>query len=356
MNQPSSAVQFLLASASFVVVVAGLKAAQPMVVPFLVAVFIALICSPPLLWLKGKGVPGWAAVSLLLLAILAAGTLVAVVAGSSIDDFRRDLPDYQRRLLALFQQSLAALRSRGLELDPRAVQEAFNPGLAMQLAGATLTSLGNLMADALLILLTVAFILAEEVGLARKLAVLRGDSDPLVAALQGFAASVNRYLALKTLTSLLTGVALYLWLALLGVDYAGLWGLLAFLLNFIPTVGSILAAIPPVLLALVQLGPWPALWTGLGYLAVNMVVGNLLEPRLMGRGLDLSPLVVFLSLVFWGWVLGPMGMLLSVPLTILLKLALEQHPQTRWLGVLLGGRLPDPPPAREGDPAIGGGS
>ena len=120
---------------------------------------------------------------------------------------------------------------------------------------------------------------------------------------------------------------------LIGVDYHVLWGLLAFLLNFIPTFGSILAAVPPVLLAIVQLGFGEALMTAALYVAVNVIVGSILEPRFMGKGLDLSSLVVFLSLVFWGWILGPVGMLLSVPLTIMLKIALESSPDTHWAAV-----------------------
>ena len=127
-----------------------------------------------------------------------------------------------------------------------------------------------------------------------------------------------------------------LWLWLLGVDHAQLWGVMAFLLNFVPNIGSIIAAVPAVLLALVQLGMGTALFVAAGYLVVNIVIGSVLEPRFMGRGLGLSTLVVFLSLVFWGWVLGPVGMLLSVPLTITVKLALDSSKDTRWLGILLG--------------------
>ena len=125
-------------------------------------------------------------------------------------------------------------------------------------------------------------------------------------------------------------------LALIGVDYPVLWGALAFLLNFIPNIGSIIAAVPPVLLALIQLGVAQAALVAGGFLVINMAIGNFLEPRYMGQGLGLSTLVVFLSLVFWGWVLGPVGMLLSVPLTIAVKIALEVRPDTRWMAIMLG--------------------
>jgi AI-2 transport protein TqsA len=122
----------------------------------------------------------------------------------------------------------------------------------------------------------------------------------------------------------------------IGVDYFVLWGLLAFLLNFIPTLGSILAAVPPVLLAIIQLGVPEALAVGAVFFGINTIIGNILEPRFMGKGLDLSSLVVFLSLVFWGWILGPVGMLLSVPLTMTVKIALENFEGTYWVAVMLG--------------------
>jgi AI-2 transport protein TqsA len=148
-------------------------------------------------------------------------------------------------------------------------------------------------------------------------------------------ANVNRYMGLKALFSLATGVCVWILLAIIGVEFAGTWGLLAFFLNFIPAIGSFIAAIPAILWALIQLGLAPALLTALAYLVVNSLIGNLLEPRFMGRKLGLSTLVVFLSLIFWGWVLGPVGMLLSVPLTMIAKIALATDEDSRWIAVML---------------------
>jgi predicted PurR-regulated permease PerM len=147
---------------------------------------------------------------------------------------------------------------------------------------------------------------------------------------------VHSYLAIKAGISVITGLLIFIWLKIIGVDYAVLWGLLAFLLNFVPTVGSFIAAIPAVLLALVQLGVGHAGLTLAGFAVVNFLMGSAIEPRWMGSGLNLSPLVVFASLVLWGWVLGPVGMLLSIPLTIMIKIALENQPETHWVSVMLG--------------------
>jgi predicted PurR-regulated permease PerM len=178
--------------------------------------------------------------------------------------------------------------------------------------------------------------LLEASSLPSKLrAALRAPEESL-SHLRAVMQTINRYMALKASTSLLTGVLVWIWLRLLGVDFPAMWGTLAFLLNFVPTIGSFIAAIPAVLLALVQLDLQVALLTALGFLVINVTIGNLVEPRVMGRGLGLSTLVVFVSLVFWGYMLGSAGMFLSVPLTMALKIVLDANPQTRPIAILLG--------------------
>ena len=351
-NGISLAARFLLYAAAFVILVAGMKAAAPLLVPFLLAIFIALICAPPITWLKARGVPGGAAIVVIVLGIVLCAALMGTLVGTSIVDFRGDLPHYQQRLLEMTGGLQDWLTGRGVEFNLGDLRDSVNPGAVMQLAGNTLASLGNLTTNGFMILITVVFILAEQVRFRDKLAQARNVPGESLAAIGRFTDSVNHYLGLKTLTSLLTGVLVGLALWLLGIDYAMMWALLTFLLNYVPTIGSILAAAPTVLLALVQIGPVTALIAAGVQVVINVVIGNIVEPRLMGRGLNLSPLVVFLSLVFWGWVLGPVGMLLSVPLTMLVKIALENDPDTRWLGVMLGqGPAPEPlealPPVTE---------
>lgn len=326
----------LLVAAAFVVVAAGIKTAETLLVPFLLSVFIALIFSPLLSWLKKRKVPNGLAICLIISLVILVGWLIGILVGSSINDFRQNLPEYQVRLQEMSGGLLNWLSERGMTFDMEQMMQSFNPSAVMQLAGNTLASFGNVMTNAFMILLTVVFILAEEVGFSEKLQSARNHAGTPNGGLTRFADSVHSYLGIKSLLSLLTGVLVIIWLWILGVDYPVMWGLIAFLLNFIPTVGSIIAAVPAILLALIQLGPLSAGFVGLGYLVVNVVVGNLLEPRLMGKGLNLSPLVVFLSLVFWGWILGPVGMLLSIPLTIMVKIALENDEDTRWIGVMLG--------------------
>lgn len=328
--------RFLLVTAAFIIVVAGMRAAESLLVPFFLSLFIAIICTPLLTMMKSYRIPTGISILLIIIFMVIIGLSIGAVVGSSINSFTNDLPEYQQRLLERSSDLQQWLMGMGIAIDGDVWREVVNPSAALTMAGNTLTSFGNIMTDGFLILLTVMFILAEEVNFVDKFRHASGSSEKTMNALNRFANSINTYMAIKTLVSMATGLLVMLALMLIGVDYHVLWGLLAFLLNFIPTFGSILAAVPPVLLAIVQLGFGEALMTAALYVAVNVIVGSILEPRFMGKGLDLSSLVVFLSLVFWGWILGPVGMLLSVPLTIMVKIALESSPDTHWVGVMLG--------------------
>jgi predicted PurR-regulated permease PerM len=148
--------------------------------------------------------------------------------------------------------------------------------------------------------------------------------------------NIRHYLWIKTLISLLIAILIYFALLIIGVDYPLLWAMIAGLMNYIPNIGSIIAAIPAVLFALAELGIGGALWTLGSFLVIHNVLGNFLEPKILGKGLGLSTLVVFLSLIFWGFVFGTIGMLLSVPITMSIKIILEHDEKTRWLAILLG--------------------
>jgi len=326
--------RFLLSSACLIIIIAGLQAAAPILVPFLLSAFLAILCAPPLLWLESRRVPTALGVTLVLLGVLVIGLLITAFVGSSLVEFRENLPFYQQRLAEASTGLVAWLSSHGIDMSTEIMANAFDPGAAMSLVGSLLSGLGGMLTNAFLIFLTVVFILFEAVSLPEKLRHAFGGDGSHVH-LQRFIDSVKRYLAIKTTVSLGTGIVVAIWLAILDIDFPLLWGLLAFLLNFVPNIGSIIAAVPAVLLGFIQFGPGSALMAATGYVVVNIIVGNVIEPRFMGKGLGLSTLVVFLSLVFWGWVLGPIGMLLSVPLTMIVKIGLEAREDTRWIAVLL---------------------
>jgi len=331
---PSSSA--LLVAAALVVIAAGIKAAEDLMVPFLLSAFIATIAATPVFWLKKRKVPEVLAICLVMLGIVIVLMGIAALIAHSGTAFTQRLPFYQERLTHIIADVVAWLLPLGVDVSTDALMSYFDPGTALVMAGNTLSRLGGVLSDGFLILLTVIFILAEASSFPRKLSETLANPEQSLPHFNRFAINVNRYIAIKTTVSLATGITVSVLLALLGIDFPVLWGLLAFLLNYIPTIGSIIAAVPAVLLALIQLGPGAALIAAGGYAALNIIMGSIVEPRFMGRGLGLSTLVVFLSLVLWGWLLGPVGMLLSVPLTMTAKIALEANPNTQWLAHLLG--------------------
>jgi AI-2 transport protein TqsA len=350
----SGPVNVLLGCAAIVVIIGGLRLAAPMVVPFLLAVVVATILIPPLQWLVKRRLPLPIAMLVLSLGLLLAWIPLAAILGASFDDFVVALPMYQEKIQAMVMSLSAWLGEHGIEAGRDAVEDLVQPAAALAFVRHLGSGLGSALANFFLILLTVIFILVEASGFPDKARDALGGRAGVMDSFREFSDRLQEYLRIKTLVSLMTGVTIALWLWLVGLDFPMLWGVLAFLLNYVPNIGSIFAAVPAILLALVALD-----WTGVllviaGFVAVNMVFGNIVEPRMMGKGLGLSTLVVFVSLVFWGWVLGPVGMLLSGPLTMVLKIALETDPRTRWFAVLLGPARP-PLPAAE-NPADGAGA
>ena len=326
----------MLLTAAFVVIVAGMRVASSLLVPFLLAIFISVLCSPPLVYLQNRKVPNGIAILIIMLVIVSVGGILGTIFTSSLSAFAADIPIYTEQLELFANGVMRSLQERGFAIDESQFQEWFQLQSVFPYATNLLSSIGGLATNAFLIILTVVFILAEEASLEQKLKITMAKSDKKILDIFQITKSINHYMAIKAAISLLTGTLAFLLCLVVGVEYPMLWGTLAFLLNFIPTLGSLLAAIPVVLLALVQLGNVSAVIVAAGYLAINTVIGNFMEPRIMGRGLGLSPLVVLISLVFWGWVLGPIGMLLSVPLTMMVKIALETFPDTRWVGAVLG--------------------
>lgn len=348
-----SVLRFLLTWASLVVIVAGMKAASALVVPFLLALFLAILSAPALQWLCDRGLRQWLAMLIVISGVCAAFLVLVVLMTGTINQFLELWPrKYEARIGALadgwnewidrraeqfewFEKWNDDLKfSRG---DQSQWTDLFEPGRLMRGFSRVMRAFSGVLSQTLLILATTIFLLAEGATFPGKLAAISGGAAAArIAELRRIARDVNSYMAIKTCTSLLTGGLVTAGLWLLDVDFAILWGLTAFLLNYVPNIGSILAAVPAVLLAMLQHGPGTTVVVIGLYVMINMAIGYLIEPRWMGKGLGLSTLVVFVSLVFWGWVLGPVGMVISVPLTMAVRIALENNEQTRWLAILMG--------------------
>ncbi len=327
--------------AFLVVIMAGIKAASPIVVPFVLSVFVAVICNPAINRMTKLKIPRGLAVMLMMSFIVLIGLWLASLVGSSINEFSKNIPVYRVQLVDQFSWVLDKLKALNIELSREQLLAYFDPGVALSMTTNMLSSVGGVMANLFLIILTVVFMLFESETLPKKLHFALDDPDMRLQQIDKFLHSVNQYMVIKTLVSLATGAVVGIGLSLIGVDYALLWAVVAFLFNYIPNIGSIIAAIPAVLLGFIQMGPAAAGGVALLYLSTNMVMGNVIEPRYMGRGLGLSTLVVFLSLIFWGWLLGSVGMLLSVPLTMIVKIALESSQNGNWLAILLSDKVDD---------------
>lgn len=327
----------LISAAAVIVIVFGMQAAKVLLVPFLLAVFFALIAVRPMLWLQAKKVPSILAAFLIVIIMMLILAVVGAIVGSSIGEFTAALPSYQERLDAIVQGALQFLaRISGNERSFSDLGELIDPGWAMGMAASILTALQDVLKNVFLILFTMVFMLLEVSSAATKAQAAFGVSADSFQRPRTFLTNLGRYLGIKTVVSIATGLTAGLVTWWIGLDFPLLWAMLAFLFNYVPTIGSIIAAVPAVLLALVQLGPGDALTTALGFLGINMLFGNMLEPRLMGRGVGISPLIIFVGLVLWGWIFGPVGMLLSVPLTMTVKMALESNERTRWAAILIG--------------------
>lgn len=323
--------------AAFVVITAGLKAASDVVVLVLAALFLAVAVAPPVFFLQRKGVPFLLGLILVMSAAVGALGAVAMLVGSAAAQFRERIPEYQVLMRDHYESVSRLLAEYGLaaNLDSQLANLAY-PARALDLAANVFAGVGGVVANGFLIFILAVFLLLEASTLPGKIGAAFGHRAVHLERFQELFKSINRYMVVKTWISLLTGLLAGVLCAAVGVDFPVLWGVLAFLLNYVPNIGSILAGIPPTLVALLGLGGGATLAIIIGYLLINNVLGNMVEPRVMGQELGLSPFVVLLSLVFWGWVLGPIGMLLSIPLTMAVKMAMESGDQTRWIAVLLG--------------------
>jgi AI-2 transport protein TqsA len=326
----------MLQIAGAIVIIAGMMQAKSILIPMLLSVFFSIISAHPIFWLKRRKVPYSLAVILVLIGFLIIFLLFGGLIGNSLANFTDHVPVYSNNLKNMTAGFADQLNHWGINIRSDQFLELINPGNLLKYTAQGLGELGSLVSNTLLIMIISVFILMEVRSFMVKASVIELVQDKSLKYLDEIGKSIRHYLTIKTIVSLFNGILITCWLWILGVDYPVLWGLIAFLFNYIPNIGSIIAAIPAVLLALIQHGVGGMIWTAVGYLVVNLVIGNIVEPRMMGKGLGLSTLVVFLSLIFWGYIFGVVGMFLSVPLTMAIKIMLEQQENTRWIAMLLG--------------------
>jgi AI-2 transport protein TqsA len=304
-EKSSSLSHIVIIAAAIVFIIWGISQAETFLVLFLVSVFLAVLATPPVFWLKRKGMPVVPAVLLIVAGMICFLLAVGVLVGSSINGLYAALPQYQARIE---EQGLAFrnfLLIKDIVLPENLLREYFNLEATIGLTIGLVAQLGSAFSNMVLIMLTVTFILFEATSFPVKIRTVLGDPLLVFPQFIRFVDDMKRYMVIKTIICLATGVLVTIWLSILQVDFPFLWGFAAFMLNYVPNLGSLIAAIPAILLSFIQLGIWRALLVAMGYVVINLVLGYAVETRLMGRKLGLSTLVVFLSLIFWGSLLGP---------------------------------------------------
>jgi predicted PurR-regulated permease PerM len=304
----------------------------------LLACIIVVAANPLLVWLQRKGLPNWLVFLITLLVILAVFGGVVLLLVFGVAQLVEAVPTYMAQLEAAKE----ALREflENLSIDRVDVSTALNlvdPGSLIDAMVEFLVGLAGGVSDIILVLLIMVFLLLEAFNIPAKLASEIELGNAYVKRLSEFAVDIRQYIAITTIIGLLTGLLDTILFLVVGVDFAVLWGVLAFLLSYIPSIGFWLAAIPPTILALLELGPIAGLVTFLGVVLINGFVENVVKPKFMGEGLDLSPFVVVFSVIFWTAILGPLGAILSIPMTLVIKeLILDADDKNRWLARMMG--------------------
>ncbi len=332
----NKALNVLIALASSIIVIAGLKLGKAVFLPILLAVFIAFLGQTPVLWLKKKGVPAFFASSIvaLLTSLGLAGLGLGLV--KSVSELKIELPRYLETLNQTHKWIMGLMSQLKIQV-PADFSETLSGEQLGQLISQGLSHIFSTGSFILLVTCFVFFVLLEFSNYREKFEFLAREKKSLKH-LRKSCDQVRKYIAVKSLMCIITGTSVGLLFYFADIKFALLWAILAFLFNYIPIVGSLLIAIPPLLIALADHGLPTAMLILVIYVMINLSISNILEPIMMGNQLGLSPLAVFSTLVFWGWLWGPVGMLLSVPLTRITKIFLENTHELRWLGVLLGAR------------------
>ncbi|MBB5855603.1 putative PurR-regulated permease PerM [Amycolatopsis umgeniensis] len=335
----------LLGSASAVVVSAGLHAVAWLVGPMFLALVIVITLDPVRTWLRGKGLPRWLTVAVLVVAVYAALFALFLVIVVSLAQLSALLPHYAAQADELLRDGMAFLGGFGVgDRELREILSTVDAGKLIGFAGSLLSGVGGLVTNLAFLLALMLFLSTESAWAGQRLGRIARDRPWISAALRRFAFGTRRYLLVTTVFGGLVAALDTVALALIGVPAAVLWGLLSFVTNYVPNVGFVIGVAPPALIALLDGGWRVMLVTLVVYLLLNFVVQSLIQPRFVAGSVGLSTLVTVLALVFWTWLLGPLGAVLAVPATLLVKaLLVDVDPRARWAEALLSAPDRDTP-------------
>jgi predicted PurR-regulated permease PerM len=341
----------LLGLAAAVVVVAGMRSAADLLGPAFLSLVLTILAHPLRIWLD-RYVPPWAASVVCVVAayLVILGLALSMVVATA--RFAGLLPDYQQEFAAQVDDLVGWLGNVGVDDEQLAhIAGSFDLAELGAIVESVLGAAVGLASDLAFILTLVLFMTMDGGSFPRQLAQVARVRPGLVAAMTSFARGTRRYLAVSTVFGLIVAVIDTVALAALGVPAPALWGLLAFITNYIPNIGFVIGLVPPAILALLEGGPGLMLAVIAAYCLINVIIQTVIQPKFVGDAVGLSTTLTFMSLVFWAWVLGPLGALLAIPLSLLVKAFLvDVDPATRWLGPLISNKDEPPPSAASAGP------
>jgi predicted PurR-regulated permease PerM len=344
----SPTARFFLITGGIVLTIGGLKYASPIMGPLLLAIFLALLANPVLSWLRSKGLPSWLSFLVLGLSIIVAAVAVVLLISVSLNSLQANVPKYQANMAKYVDSFKASLASYGVDISSFKLSSLFSPKSLASAIGKLLAYSVNQLTIIILAFLLFIFLLAEARDFPAKAIKAFGENSPIVQHLGSFGGAVVTYTKVLTLANLFVGIVWGALLVLLGVDAALLWGFLAFILQYIPTIGLIIASVPAIIIAFLGQGPTTAAIVLVGVLVINSISANVITPKFSAQQLELSPTIAFFSFIFWAWVFGAIGGVLSVVLTVGVKSVMEGYPESRGLALLLG---PAPKPEEPATPS-----
>lgn len=324
--------------AFLIIIITGLKLGSSIILPLMMAFFLYIICLPIVNKLDSSKVPNFiTSLAIITLVVVLIFMLNSFLISSS-NEIMKNIPTYQEKFYTLIPKLVSFFKQFDISINKDVIISFIEPSKIVHYITTVFKSMGNIIMYIVLTLALFMFLLFESPLVLKKSRYFtKLDKDNLK--FKKFLYSINRYFALKTFTSIITGIMIYFMLIFFNLEYALLFAVLAFLLNYLPTVGAILAAFPAIFIAILQLNTIDVTFITIGYLFINIFIGSFLDPKLMGKDLGLSTFIVFLSMLIWGWIFGPLGIFLAVPLTITIKIVVENHKKYHWIAILLSDNI-----------------
>lgn len=327
--------QLFIFVTGFLILLLVMKFASSLIAPFLIAVALSIILAPTLSFFERKKIPRILSLIVIFLLFLLPLLVLGGYIGSEVKDFSSNFSEISQKFNVTLEKFAQTMERFGIQVKHKELEQILANSNVGDIVKNLATQAGSQFSNIFLIFFMLAFMLMESKYFYNKMLKLADENGKDVLEWMNIIEKIKSYFSIKVKTSLFTALWVLSVLWFYDVNYFYLWATLAFVLNFIPVIGSILAAIPPIIMAMLDQGMMTSLWVALWYLIINTVVGNILEPKIMGKGLGISALIIFLSMTFWGWIFGPTGMILSVPLTMIFQFFFSQYEETKWISLML---------------------